>query len=321
MKEKNKKWVWIGIIAAILLVGLVIWRMNRSEPKTYVDYKVGRGNLEITTVSTATVLPRNRLEIKPPVAGRIEEVLIREGEKVKKGQIIAWMSSTERAALLDAARSQDENEVKKWEALYRPTPIIAPLDGEMIKRSIESGQTVTNGDAILVMSDKLIFKAQVDETDMALIRLKQKASVILDAFPGEKIPAIVEHIAFESVTTNNVTTYPIDVLPKNDSKFMRAGMTANVTFSVEEKENVIIVPVEFISYTGERPSVLKKVPSSIGYSIVNTPVKLGLTDGQNTEIEEGLTDDDVIFTEKLDAHEQKSNRAFGQPNFRGNRKK
>jgi macrolide-specific efflux system membrane fusion protein len=51
-------------------------------------------------------LPQNRLEIKPPIAGRAEEVLVNEGELVKAGQIIAWMSSTDRAALLDAARAQ-----------------------------------------------------------------------------------------------------------------------------------------------------------------------------------------------------------------------
>ena len=53
-----------------------------------------------------------------------------------KGQILAWMSSTERAALMDAARSKGPEEVSRWEELYRPTPILAPIRGTVISRNI-----------------------------------------------------------------------------------------------------------------------------------------------------------------------------------------
>lgn len=320
MSGKNKKWLWTGVIVVLCGVIFGALKFKRSEPKSYDEYQIKKGNLLITTVSTGTVQPKNRLEIKPPIAGRIDEVLIQEGEKVEKGQILAWMSSTERAALLDAARSQDKTEVKKWESLYRPTPILAPLEGTIILRNIEAGQTVTNSDAILVMSDKLIVKAQVDETDMALIKLKQNAYVTLDAYSSEVIPATVDHIAYESTTTNNVTTYAIDVLPNTSSEILRAGLTANITFAVEEKENVLLLPTEFISYTSGKTTVLVKEVENKG-AMIEKDVRLGLSDGKQSEVLKGLQEGDTVLVEKLSSSAKKSSRAFGQPNFRGGSRK
>src|SRR3954470_5738623 len=118
---RRKRTIVIAVGAAALLSIVLIWNATRSPKVTYREVPVKRGDLQITVLATGTVQPENRLEIKPPIAGRIEQVLVQEGQNVKKGQLLAWMSSTERAAMLDAARSQGPAEVKKWEQLYRPT--------------------------------------------------------------------------------------------------------------------------------------------------------------------------------------------------------
>ncbi len=316
MRGGKKLWI-VGGLILLLVMGFWVFKSKSSTPTTYEEYPVFRGNLQITAMATGTVKPENRLEIKPPIAGRIDQVLIKEGQEVSKGQILAMMSSTERAALLDAARSQDKSEVKKWETLYRPTPILAPLDGTIILRSIEAGQTVTNADAVLVMSDRLIVKAQVDETDMGLIELGQKAEIILDAYSKEKITAKVDHIAFESTTTNNVTTYDIDILPEDTPKFMRSGMTANVTFYVNTKENALLLPTEVISYENGRPTVLvKDAHESRRLSFTKKNIKLGLSDGKNSEVLEGLSDDDIILSTKIIIGDREESSNPFQPNFR-----
>ena len=215
MKTMSKKQKWaIAVILVALAGGAFLWKKNKSSHATeYKSFVVERGDLKVTILSTGTVQPENKLEIKPPVAGRIDSVLVHEGDLVKHGQIIAWMSSTERAALLDAARARGPEEVKRWEDLDKATPIIAPIDGTIILRSAEAGQTVAATDAPLTMSDRLTVKAQVDETDIAQIKLKQSAMIVLDAYPAEKIPAKVDQIAYDAKTTNNVTTYEVDVLP------------------------------------------------------------------------------------------------------------
>ncbi len=226
---KKNKVIMTAIILAI--GGGVFWYWRSAAPaETYRSVQIKSGDLTLKILATGMVQPENRLEIKPPVAGRVENVLVKEGQKVKKGQILAWLSSNERAALIDAARSKGASEVKEWENLYKPTPLVAPLGGTIILRSVESGQTFTTNDAVLVMSDRLTVKAQVDETDLAQIFLKQKSEIILDAYPDKPLPAEVDQLAFEAKTVNNVTTYLIDVLPTEAPEYMRSGMTANVTF-------------------------------------------------------------------------------------------
>ena len=101
--------------------------------------KVTQGDLSVTVTATGMVKPYNRVEIKAPIPGRIEEVLVQEGEEVKQGQVLARMSSVERAALLDAARAQGEAAVKRWQEAYKVAPLLAPLDGMIIVRSVEPG--------------------------------------------------------------------------------------------------------------------------------------------------------------------------------------
>ena len=122
-------WVVLVLLAVAGGAGWYYWRAERVEAPSYREATVKRGDIEMRVTSTAVVQPRNRLEIKPPIAGRIEQVLVREGQTVDKGQVLGWMSSTERAALLDAARTRGPEELQRWEELYRPTPIVAPIRG------------------------------------------------------------------------------------------------------------------------------------------------------------------------------------------------
>src|SRR3989339_30179 len=259
-----------------------------EEPLKFV--KVKRGNILATLPSTGIVLPRNRVEIKPPIAGRLDSVLVTEGQKVWTGQVLAWMSSSERATLLDAARSQGEDEYKHWQDIYKPAPIIAPLNGFIVKRDIEPGQSVTAADPILVMADRLIVEAQVDETDIGQIKLKQKVAIELDAYQGKKIPGYVSHIAYEAEEISNVTVYTVDVIPNEVPPFFRSGMSATVDFVLNEKANALLVPLKVVKkvkgqayvFTGDQESKeIKAVKISVGLeNTTDLEVLSGLADGQ-----------------------------------------
>ena len=204
------------------------------------------GKIEKIISTTGTVLPKNRLEIKPPVNGRIESILVQEGEKVKAGQILAWLSSTERAALLDAARGKGEETLKYWQEVYKAIPLLAPLDAEVIVATTQPAQTVTTADAVIVLSDHLIIRAQVDETDIGKIALGQDAAIGLDAYPDIKIKAKAEHIYYESQTVNNVTTYQVDLIPESVPVFFRSGMNANVDFKENSKDTALLLPTDAV---------------------------------------------------------------------------
>ena len=211
----NKKLRIILIVVAVLMVSVfVIFNIkNKSQAQEIIkEITPHIGTIETTISTTGTVLPKNRLEVKPQVNGRIETILVKEGQQVKIGQTLAWMSSTERAALLDAAQGQGTNVLNHWKEIYKPIPVLSPIDGEVIVATIQPGQTVTTTDDVVVLSDHLIVRAQVDETDIGKIKLGQKALISLDAYPDEQIKAVVEHIYYESSTVNNVTIYNVDLL-------------------------------------------------------------------------------------------------------------
>ena len=301
MNNLKEKLLSKKILALIVLIiagagfGAKYYFQKNESDVQLRENKVERGNIEITILSTGTVQPENRLEIKAPIPGRVEKILIKEGDYVKKGKILAWMSSAERATLLDSAQASGEEEVKKWEEIYRPTPIIAPIDGTIVLKNIENGQTFTTTDAILVMSDRLTVKAQVDETDIASIKLKQAAEITLDAYPETKISAKVDQIAFEATTVSNVTTYIVDVLPKEIPSFMRSGMTANVKFFMESKNNVLTAPNDAVKIQDGKSTVIVLQDGDQ----VEREIETGITDGKKIEVVSGLNEGDTVFSAQI----------------------
>lgn len=291
----RNKYVIIILIIGISLSLFVFF--NRKKHETVGDsvkeIKPYLGEIRITVNTTGVVEPQNRLEIKPSINGRIEELLVREGNRVKKGDILAYMSSTERAALVDAARSKGDQTRQYWEEVYKQTPIISPIDGVVIVRSVEPGQTVTTGDSVLVLSDRLIVNAQFDETDISRVNVGQDAVIALDAYPQEEIKGKVDHIAYESKLVNNVNTYDVDILPQVIPGFFRSGMSANVEVIQEERKNVLLIPVEAIIKEQKKEFVLVKTGSE--NNIRKQEIRTGLSDEINAEVISGLTVEDIIL--------------------------
>jgi len=287
------------IICALLILAAIIatvwFGLRRNGKPDYINIKVERGDLKITVATTGTVKPQNRVEIKPPISGRIEEILIDEGAVVRKGQILGFLSSTDRAALLDAALSKGTAELERWKQLYKPMPIVAPVDGNIIARNVEPGQTVTANEKMLVMADRLIVQAQVDETDIGRIKRGQPAELTLDAYPANTITGVVDQIAYEALIVNNVTMYMVDILPNHVPPFMRSGMTANIQVITAVTNNVLILPTGAVQTEGKKTSVRQSNPDNAAKP-VRTKVDTGLSDGKKIEIISGLKEGDSVLT-------------------------
>jgi macrolide-specific efflux system membrane fusion protein len=290
----------IAIISvATLLVSMAflffMGRTNKNGQLTTKEIRPVVGDIRLTVITTGVVEPQNRLEIKPSINGRVEEILVQEGDKVKKGQILARMSSTERAALVDAARSQGNQTREYWEEVYKQTPIISPIDGEVIVRSVEPGQTVTTNDPLLVLSDRLILTGQFDETDIGRVRVGQEAVIALDAYPNAKIKGTVDHIAYESKLINNVTIYDVDIVPREVPDFFRSGMSANIEVIEKKREGVILIPVEAVhTYEGKAYVTVSRGPAT---AMEERIVEIGLSDEKDVEVVSGLTTADTVMVE------------------------
>jgi macrolide-specific efflux system membrane fusion protein len=296
MWTKKRKFVLSIVIAVILLMILVIVLKQKQTPAEGIKLiSPVYGTIQTIISTTGTVQPQNRLEIKPPINGRIDSVLVHEGDHVKAGQTLALMSSTERAALLDAARVQGKATLEYWEEAYKPTPLIAPINGEVIVRAAEPGQTVTSSDVVLVLSDRLIVQAQVDETDIGKVKLGQEAIISLDAYPEIKVKGTVDHIAYESTIVNNVTIYEVDILPEKLPSIFRSGMSANIDIIEQSKENILTIPLEAVKQDTEGSFVL--ISEGNGEKPVKRRVQLGISDDNNVEVISGLKPEDKIIIE------------------------
>jgi macrolide-specific efflux system membrane fusion protein len=236
---------WTVVLAVVAGGG---YGFYRSKTKTELEAKptYDRATVEIrdlrTTVeSTGEVQPRNRLDVKPPISGRLEELLVDEGDEVKKGQILGWISSTERATLLDAALANGTEEMEYWEKLYKPSPLISPLAGTIIARNFEPGQSIGVNDAVVVIADALIVVANLDETDIGQVELGQTVDAHLEAYPDTSFDCVVEKIAYDARLVSNVTMYDVDVRANALPDFARSGMTANLEFVLEERKGVLAI--------------------------------------------------------------------------------
>ena len=295
MKAGKPQLIWGSVVAAIVLAaGFFFFRssFDGKSKVTYKEYRPEIGAIRQMVSTTATIKPQNRLEIKSPVGGRIDKILVKEGDFVKKGQVLALVSSTERAALLDAATQKGQSEIDYWNKVYNQTALISPIDGQVIVSNLNPGQTITTSDAVLVLSDRLIVQADVDETDIGNVKVGQKARISLDAYPDIRVDGVVDHIYYESTLVNNVNIYHVDILPVEVPEVFRSGMSANIDIVVNEKENVLTLPLAAVRSQNGRSFVLMRAAAPD--SVRRMPVRLGLQDENNVEIESGLSASDVV---------------------------
>ncbi|MCL2389116.1 MAG: HlyD family efflux transporter periplasmic adaptor subunit [Elusimicrobia bacterium] len=291
----KKKIILICVVAIVL--GLSAWAIvhfrRAGRPQIANTIQPFYTDISRSFRATGQVSPRNRLEIRPPFAGRVEEILVQEGEYVRRGQIIIWMSSNERAAMIDAAMARGPEEHRRWLGIYRPTPIMAPMDGFIILRNNEPGQTVTSADAIVVMADDLIIEADIDETDLRHIYIGKRVEMTLDAYPDKWFWGTVEHIAFESRLISNVTVYRVRIKPDSRPDIFRAGMTATIIVMLETRQNILALPSSFITQgRGGRGTVNLKTARGTQEREIRT----GISDGRNVEVLSGVSPSDSVVT-------------------------
>ncbi|MDR1418180.1 MAG: efflux RND transporter periplasmic adaptor subunit [Endomicrobium sp.] len=299
MKIKRKK---IFLILSIVFIGVLIFIIFKpSAQKIEAQEKLRPRELHVEFRETGYVTARNRLEIKPPFSGRMEKILVDEGDAITKGQIIIWMSSSERAAMIDAARAISNEEYIRWQEIYKPTPIVAPMSGFIIYRQKEPGQTVSVVDGILVMADDLIITANIDETDLRYISIGKKLRMYLDAYPAEQFEGVIEHVSYESRIISNVTVYEVKIKPISKPSVFRSGMTATITITAESRSNAESISNNFITERDQKKTVIVKTGSDKKPIFETREVITGVTDGKYTEIVSGLKDNETVVI----LHQQK----------------
>lgn len=293
------KKILVLLTAAALAAGGWYYFKKRaagSKPK-YIEAAAELRDISDVVETTGVVEPENRVEIQPPSAGRIEELLVEEGDRIRAGEVLALMSSTDRVAILDAARAAGEEQYRHWKETYKPIKIISPIDGTLILRNIVAGQTVGASAVLFAISDRLIVSASLDEADIGRVKLGQRASIVLDAYPGRKVRGEVFKILDEGVSKNNVVTYSVKLRPERVPDFFRSQMTANLKIKISERRDVLMVPAQAVTNDPKGgTAVIRELKDG---RPVLAAVETGQLDGDRIEIASGLRPGDkVLYIDK-----------------------
>jgi HlyD family secretion protein/macrolide-specific efflux system membrane fusion protein len=190
---------------------------------------------------------------------------------------------------------------------YRYTRIYAPMSGIVIQRGVQPGEVVVpgvqatfDGKALLVVADlsTLIVKIDLNQIDVARVRLGQAATVTLDALPGHSYTAKVTKIAPGSVRPpgKDMDVFPVEATLEQADAQIKPGMTADVRIHLEEKPAVISLPVEAVLREGQKTFVTR-----VGADEKGRPrpekieVAVGARNDRAMEIVSGLVEDDRVL--------------------------
>lgn len=199
--------------------------------------------------------------------------------------------------------------------------INAPVDGIVISRDVDLGQTITAGFTTPVLFTiaqditKMNIKADVSEADIGQVKDGQPVDFTVDAFPDDVFKGTVTQVRKSPTTTQNVVTYQVIISVDNPEQKLFPGMTADVSILAAENDKAQKIPNTALRYTppdnaayeGAQPGILQRnqyliySTSANGMKLKPIVVKTGITDGVNTEILDGLSDGTPVVTSTLAA--------------------
>lgn len=306
-----KNWKLIIVVVLAIAVGLgFLFKAQFTSKDIYESVQPTMSNFVLKVKSSGMVTPKNKVVIPSPISGRIDQVLVEEGAKVKKGQVLAIMSSADRVALMDSLHAEvTEEEKAQVLSMYRPIQVLAPASGTIVKRSIDKGQSVSPQNTLFEISDVLIVLSKVDETDIAKVKLGQEVEVVVDAYPGEQFPGVVDRIGQQSTVTNNVTTYEVFIhLSGQLPDSIKSGMSASVAYIVMKKDNILTLPSWLTE--GRRNTSFQVQIKNGSQKLISKEIQIGESNGELVEVLSGLELNEVVYYKPLSYEQDQKEAPF-----------
>lgn len=345
-------------------------KVEAESVQTYETEKVTRMNLTKTVSATGTVQPKNSVEVSSKITARVKEILVEENEKVTAGQVVAILDGKDFEATRDQAQFSLTNasqKLERTEKLYNigakslqelqdaqfeydkakttlekaeadvsETVIIAPMDGVVVGEPLTAGSMAvqgTNNPTVILriadLSEKLV-KAKVDETDIGSVKVGERASFTVDAFPDEKFSATVNKISqtdtanswdisstsssSSSSSSNAVIYYYVTFNAPDPKNLLLPAMTARLDIVVGNVQNALCVPISAVKTDGQGAYVEKITKDAKGQQVAEKVyITVGLYGTEFVEVTAGnlQVDDDISVTYK--AAEKKSSTQKSSP--------
>jgi len=183
------------------------------------------------------------------------------------------------------------------EEFRRYATVRAPIAGIVLVRPTEVGDAVSSilnlgSAATLIMTlgdlSSVYIKGEVDEADIGKTACGQRVRTKVESFPGESFEGVVKRIAPMGRDLNNVTTFEVRVSISNPGGQLRVNMTANAEIVLEEHKDVLLIPEAALVYDKDKNTSVQLLDSSSRIGWRKLPLKIGISNGQRTEVIEGL---------------------------------
>ncbi len=229
---------------------------------------------------------------------------------------VAQRSAQAQVRSAQAQVTQARASLTQAEVNLDKTVIASPIDGIVISRNVDIGQTVAASlqapTLYRIAADltRMQLKASIDESDLGRIAPGQAVTFTVDAFPGETFSGAVDQIRLNPVVESNVVTYAAIISAPNPGLKLKPGMTANLTVVVAQRDGVVRIPAaalrfrpndETLSALGvTAPAAQRQAGGTVwqaaGSSIAPVRVRTGITDGTYIEVVEGLAEGAQVVT-------------------------
>lgn len=313
------------ILPVLLVFGALtaLWLFTR--PPAVKTAPVVTGTAVEAVYATAVVEPVSWAAVAPVRTGRLAEINVKEGDIVRKGDILARLDDADLRAQLreeEAKAANFASEFKRAEGLIksgaiakesydqrktnltqsqariatleeqiRQLALIAPLDGTVLWRDVESGEVKSAGAEIFWVGPPrpLRLNAEIDEEDIPKIISGQRVLITADAFPGEALEGKIDRVSPKGDTVNK--SYRAYMSLPDDTKLM-IGMTVETNTIIKTKENALLVPVEAVD---DGPALWIAAKENGGYKARKIAVKTDIRDEEHAEITAGVKDGDRVI--------------------------
>ena len=262
---------------------------------------------ELASANATVILKRQNLERK--------KILV----PLKAASQLDLDQATAELAEAEASVTINEAALESAQANLGYCKITAPVDGIVIARKVDLGQTLTAGFTTPVLFtiaqdiSKMNISASISEADIGQVKEGQPVDFTVDAFPEETFHGLVTQVRMSPTTTQNVVTYETVITVDNPEKKLFPGMTADVSILVAERKNVLKIPNTALRYSPPEGVTFEAAPPKTfgrnqrliyalganSSTLKPVLIKAGITDGVDTEILDGLGEHTTVVTSTL----------------------
>jgi len=290
------------------------------------------------------VEPRTRIRLASRISGRVEQVMVEEGDAVSAGQRLVQMDIAEEEAELERARAAlDEaeleyertrqlldqgnvteveyqraraerraarSEVLLWETRRDFGHVISPRDAVVADRRVEVGEAVSAQDVLFELVDlsELVLPLGVSELDVVHLQTGQSVPVMLDAMPDRRFEGQIRRIFPTAESSSRLVTVEVALPEDAAQQGVRPGFLARVRMAIDQRPDVLAVPASAVGEADDKRYVYVVSDDRLHHREVET----GVTRGNWTEITNGLAEGDIVLaTNPIDMRDGQAVRIVG----------